>query len=132
MDQDIAIGVLDDDLLPLSSKTMETLQVFEEDGFFVVLGIMVSIIDDQWWKCSLDAKTTAELGKRDGNQFIADTEQGISLSSQGGLSTISFGELSDVAVKNDDDGEKDIDNSNNLSGVKKWRLEMKYLKIEKD
>ncbi|KAJ1395713.1 hypothetical protein SESBI_33164 [Sesbania bispinosa] len=59
MDSDVAIGLLDDDFPSLSMKdeflkifprkTMEDLQACEEDDFFIVLGTIVSIIDDRWW-----------------------------------------------------------------------------------
>ncbi|KAJ1386317.1 Nucleic acid-binding, OB-fold [Sesbania bispinosa] len=59
VDFDISIGFLDDEFPSLTMKeeflnsfprkNLEELQTCEEDGFFIVLGTIVSIIDEQWW-----------------------------------------------------------------------------------
>ncbi|KAJ1428476.1 hypothetical protein SESBI_08989 [Sesbania bispinosa] len=213
MDHDVAIGVLDDDFPSLSMKdeflksflrkTMEDLQACEEDDFFIVLGTIVSIIDDKWWylACScnksvnddddkyyctscatyvtdvtpryklkllvcdgydtttficFDAhcrallnktceemistskKTTVESGKRDFDeisaidQSIEDSEKDFNVYTEGASPYVLSIHLGHGAVKSVDPENKDVDNSPNLSVVKKRRLRMRSVKIEKD
>ncbi|KAJ1390732.1 hypothetical protein SESBI_37243 [Sesbania bispinosa] len=72
VDSDICIGFLDDDIQSLSMKdeflnsfprkNLEELQTCEEDGFFVVLATVLSIIDDHWWysACSCNRSVTTD------------------------------------------------------------------------
>ncbi|KAJ1412240.1 Nucleic acid-binding, OB-fold [Sesbania bispinosa] len=72
VDSDISIGFLDDEFPSLTMKeeflnsfprkNLEELQTCEEDGFFIVLGTIVSIIDEQWWylACSCNRSVSTD------------------------------------------------------------------------